>query len=54
MVIWIIGLSGSGKTTLANEVVTIIRRTKKNVVLIDGDVVREVFDNDLGYTIEDR
>jgi len=54
MVVWIIGLSGAGKTTLANEVVAQVRRVRRNVVLLDGDVVREVFGNDLGHTMEDR
>jgi adenylylsulfate kinase-like enzyme len=54
MVVWIIGLSGAGKTTLANEVVAQVRRVQRNVVLIDGDVVREVFGNDLGHSMEDR
>ena len=54
MVVWIIGLSGAGKTTLANEVVAIVRRFQSNVVLIDGDMIREVFGNDLGYTMADR
>lgn len=54
MVVWIIGLSGAGKTTLANEVVAHVRRVQGNVVLIDGDMVREVFGNDLGHTMEDR
>ena len=47
MVIWIIGLSGAGKTTLANEVVAQVRREQRNVILIDGDMVRDVFGNDL-------
>ena len=54
MVVWIIGLSGAGKTTLANEVVAHVRRVQRNVILIDGDVVREIFGNDLGHTMEDR
>ena len=54
MVVWIIGLSGAGKSTLANEVVAHVRRVQGNVVLIDGDMVREIFGNDLGHTIEDR
>ncbi len=54
MVIWIIGLSGSGKTTLANEIIKQARLKASNIVGIDGDVVREIFANDLGHTIEDR
>jgi adenylylsulfate kinase len=54
MVVWIIGLSGAGKTTLASEVVRQVRRARGNVVLIDGDAVREVFGNDLGHTMENR
>lgn len=54
MVVWIIGLSGAGKTTLANEVIAHVRHVQHNVVLIDGDMIREVFGNDLGHTMEDR
>jgi len=54
MIVWIIGLSGAGKTTLAKEVVIQVRRVQRNVVLIDGDMIREVFGNDLGHTIGDR
>lgn len=54
MVIWIIGLSGAGKTTLASEIVAQIRRVRQNIVLIDGDVIREVFGNDLGHSLDDR
>jgi adenylylsulfate kinase len=54
MVIWIIGLSGAGKTTLANAVIKKVCEKQKNVVLIDGDIIREIFGNDLGYSLEDR
>ncbi len=54
MVLWLIGLSGAGKTTLAQEIVTLSKENRHNVVLIDGDMIREVFSNDLGYTIKDR
>ena len=54
MVIWIIGLSGAGKTTLANKVVKDLRDSKISTVLIDGDVIRDTFDNDLGHSIADR
>ncbi len=54
MVIWIIGLSGSGKSTLANEVVARANKLNSNTVLLDGDFIREMFDNDLGYSMSDR
>lgn len=54
MVIWIIGLSGAGKTTLAEEIVRLARRERPNVVLVDGDVIRDTFGNDLGHTMADR
>ncbi len=58
MVIWIIGLSGSGKTTLANKIVgdanEMLSAESKKTVLIDGDVIREVFDHDIGYSMQDR
>ena len=54
MIIWIIGLSGSGKTTLAQEVVKLIRNNDQKVVLIDGDEIRELFNNDIGHDIESR
>jgi len=54
MVVWIMGLSGAGKTTLATKVVEQVRLKQQNVVLIDGDMVREAFGDDLGYSLKDR
>jgi adenylylsulfate kinase-like enzyme len=54
MVIWIIGLSGTGKTTLATQVVEQIRQLNRKVVLLDGDLVRDLFGNDVDHTIEGR
>jgi adenylylsulfate kinase len=54
MVIWIIGLSGAGKTTLASQVVKRVRQLNGKVVLLDGDVVRTIFKNDVDHTIEGR
>jgi len=54
MVIWIIGLSGTGKTTLACQVVERIRKANGKVVLLDGDLIRTLFKNDVDHTIEGR
>jgi adenylyl-sulfate kinase len=54
MVIWLIGLSGAGKSTLANEIVKGANRESNNTILLDGDVIREIFGDDLGYSMVDR
>src|SRR4051812_30262662 len=54
MVIWIVGLSGSGKTTLATVFSKKLRVTIPNLVVLDGDVVRQLYGNDLGYEEADR
>lgn len=54
MVIWIIGLSGSGKTTLSNLVYDSLKPQLPNLVRLDGDVLRDVFANDVDHTIEGR
>ena len=46
-------MSGAGKSALAAEVARIVRQSK-NIVLVDGDVVREVWGGDLGYSEADR
>ena len=54
MVIWVIGLAGSGKSTIANIINQSFLKNKLPTVLIDGDVIRKIFGNDIGYSIEDR
>mgnify|MGYP003307720150 CR=1 FL=1 len=54
MVIWLIGLSGAGKTTLAEKVVNESNMTGSKTILIDGDIIRKIFNNDLGYSLDDR
>jgi len=46
MIIWITGLSGSGKSSLAKALVKILRSNGKNVIMLDGDELREIFDKD--------
>ena len=54
MVIWIIGISGSGKSTLGNMLKKYFDEKGLNSQIIDGDVVRSFFNDDLGYGAEDR
>lgn len=53
-VYWITGLSGAGKTTIGKLFFQQLREKKNNVLFLDGDTLREVFGNDLGYGKEDR
>lgn len=54
MIIWLIGLAGSGKTTLANELFIKMKAFNRATCVVDGDLVRSAFDNDLGYSEQDR
>ncbi len=53
-VYWITGLSGAGKTTVGKIFYTKLRNQKDSVLFLDGDRLRDVFGNDLGYTRKDR
>lgn len=54
MVIWLIGISGAGKTTLGHLVKDHLELLERKAFLIDGDVVRDFFNNDLGYSKPNR
>jgi len=54
MVIWLIGISGSGKSTLGEKLKNHFDSRQIPAFRIDGDSVRKFFDNDLGYSREDR
>jgi adenylylsulfate kinase len=54
MVIWLLGISGTGKSTLGNELKNYLQQKDVKCCIIDGDLVRDFYNNDLGYTKEDR
>ncbi len=49
------GLSGAGKTTLANALMArLMSLGKRKITLLDGDVVRRILANELGFSKADR
>lgn len=52
--IWMTGLSGAGKTTIALKLVEALKKKLKKVEYLDGDIVRQSFCSDLGFSKEDR
>lgn len=53
-VYWITGLSGAGKTTIGKLFWEKMKEIYSNTVFLDGDILRNVFGDDLGYSQEDR
>ena len=47
--IWIIGPSAVGKTTISKIYYNQLKLTNDKLVLIDGDQVRRLYENNLGY-----
>jgi adenylylsulfate kinase len=53
--VWFTGWSGAGKTTLAIEIETSLRKSGVPYVQrLDGDIIREDFTRDLGFSKKDR
>lgn len=53
-VYWLTGLSGAGKTTIGRLWCEKLKAAGQTVVFLDGDELRQVFGNDLGFTEADR
>jgi adenylylsulfate kinase-like enzyme len=54
VVIWITGLSGAGKTSLCDALNRMLKPCLPQLVLIDGDAVRQLFGDTLGHSEADR
>lgn len=52
--LWFTGLSGSGKSTLSQLVASHLRALGARVEVLDGDMVRTLLCQDLGFSREDR
>lgn len=52
-VYWITGLAGAGKTTIGKLLYNSIKSNKDNIILLDGDKLRELYDSE-DYSLEGR
>lgn len=53
-VVWLTGLSGSGKSTIAARLERLLLESNHVAYMVDGDVVRQGLNRDLGFSEEDR
>jgi adenylyl-sulfate kinase len=52
--VWFTGLSGAGKTTVATTLKTLLDLQDVRTFLLDGDLLREGLNSDLGFGEDDR
>lgn len=52
--VWFTGLPCCGKTTIADQVATILKSKGFLVERLDGDLIRQNFSKDLGFSRKDR
>lgn len=54
MILWFTGLPGAGKTTVATKVCKRLKAEGATVQLLDGDVIRSLNNDRIGFSREDR
>ena len=54
IVVWLTGISGAGKTTVADAMAGKLSRSLPELVLVDGNVIRDLFGASLGFHEEAR
>ena len=53
-VLWLTGLSGSGKSTIGDGLAEILNKKGVSAQRLDGDILREYFENKLSFNKKDR
>ena len=53
-VLWLLGPTSSGKTTIANELTIRLREKELPVIHYDGDEIRNLFGESIGFCAKDR
>lgn len=51
---WITGLSGAGKTTIGTRLYYELRKVCPKLIILDGDILKDLVGNSLGYSKEER
>lgn len=51
---WITGLAGAGKTTIGIQLYYALKEKGKNVVILDGDILKTIMGEVVGYGYEER
>lgn len=54
LTVWLTGVSGSGKTSIATRLEEMLCEAGVLCQIVDGDIIRNGINKDLGYTLEDR
>ena len=53
-VYWITGLNGSGKTTVGTALYYALKEERNNVLILDGDILKQFVGDVVGYTAKER
>ena len=47
--LWIIGPSAAGKTTISKLIYKNLKKKFSNLIIVDGDQIRDLYEKNLGY-----
>lgn len=47
-------MSGAGKTTIGTKLSDELRKDNDNVILLDGDILKAIVSDEIGYSYEEK